>query len=290
MKFAKYWESIETKPDPDVFSFNPQTGEKLSPDDTFTVWGASNESPESAMQRAKERLKKFEHLVKTGFTDKSDYEYGYIREEVLDEILADDGTVLAALTRNNYGAIILNAVNVMFGDIDESSPPGFLGRLFGSKHKDKNYYLEKIEQYQKENPDLSIIVYETFAGLRFVITNRTYDLENTHDRMSMLKMFGALKVDPLYLRLCQQQGCFRARLTPKPWRINTERPPSRYPRSDRRVINDFEDWLQDYEMASTSKTVVKVLKEFGGAHTHPDVRKILDIHDRHALKGLGELA
>lgn len=289
MKFAKYWESIETKPDQDVFSFNPQTGEKLDPETTFTVWGASNESPESAMQRAKERLKKFETMVQNGFTDKSDYEYGFIREEVLDEILADDGTVIAALTRNNYGAIILNAVNVMFGDVDESEH-GFFSRLFGKKKKDKDYYLAKIEQYQKENPELAIIVYETFAGLRFVITNHTYDLENTHDRTEMLKLFAALEVDPLYLRLCQQQGCFRARLTPKPWRINTERPPSRYPRSDRRDINDFEDWLKDYEMASTSKTVVKVLKEFGSANTHPDVRKILEIHDRHALKGLGELA
>ena len=289
MKFAKYWESIETKLDSNTVLFSPRTGQKLEPDETFTVWGASNESQESAMQHAKERLKKFKAMVNNEFTDKSDYEYGFIREEVLDEILADDGTVLAALTRNNYGAIILNAVNVMFGDMDESEP-GFFGRLFGKKKKDKDYYLEKIEQYQKENSDLSIIVYETFAGLRFVITNRTYDLENTHDRMSMLKMFAALEVDPLYLRLCQQQGCFRARLTPKPWRINTERPPSRYPRSDRREINHFEEWLRGYERASTSKTVVNVLKEFGGAHTHPDVRKILDIHDRQALKALGELA
>ncbi len=289
MKFAKYWESIETKLESGIVSFSPRTGEKLDPDETFTVWGASNESPESAMQHAKERLKKFEVMVKNEFTDKSDYEYGFIREEVLDEILADDGTVIAALTRNNYGAIILNAVNVMFGDMDESEP-GFFGRLFGKKKKDKDYYLAKIEQYQKENPELAIIVYETFAGLRFVITNRTYDLENTHDRTSMLKMFAALEVDPLYLRLCQQQGCFRARLTPKPWRINTDRPPSRYPRSDRRVINEFEEWLKGYEMASTSKTVVKVLKAFGSALTHADVRKILDIHDRQALKGLGELA
>ncbi len=289
MKFAKYWESIETKLDTDKVMISPRTGQRLDLDETFTIWGASNESPESAMQRAKERLKKFEAMVKNEFADKSDYEYGFIREEVLDEILADDGSVLAALTRNNYGATILNAVNVMFGDMDESEP-GFFGRLFGKKRKDKDYYLNKIEQYQKEHPDLSIKVYETFAGLRYVITNRIYDLENTHDRTAMLKMFAALEVDPLYLLLCRQQGCFRARLTPKPWRINTERPPSRYPRSERRVINDFEDWLRGYERASTSKTVVKVLKEFGNASTHPDVRKILDIHDRHALKGLGDLA
>ena len=291
MKFAKYWKSIETKVGADKYLIDPQTGKPLDPDSTFTIWGASNKSPESAMQRAKERLKIFEKLVKSEFTDKSDYEYGFIREEVIEEILADDGSMLAVLTRNNYGAIVLNTETVMFGDVDvDEEPPGFLGRLFGSVYKDKAFYINKIEQYQKDNPKLSIIVYETFAGLRFVITNRIYSMDKLDDLTEMSQLFTALEVDPLYKHLCHQQQCFRARLTPKPWRINIERPPNRYPRSERRKINDFEKWLRGYKRESTSKTAVKLLKTFGNTQPHPEVRKVLEVHDKLALNQHKELA
>ena len=49
----------------------------------------------------------------------------------------DEGRVLAVLTRNCYGAIVLNTESVLFGDIDVIEP-GFLSRIlqvFGKTKK-----------------------------------------------------------------------------------------------------------------------------------------------------------
>ena len=172
--------------------------------------------------------------------------------------------MLAVLTRNSYGATVLNSESVLFGDIDIPEP-GFVVRLMRwlrIRQLDKAGYLARIEHYQKANPAHTFRVYETSAGLRFVITSQAFEA----DSPAVKALFADLGVDPLYMTLCRQQTCFRARLTPKPWRIGLDRPASRFPRDARSEQRDFEGWLRRYERASAGVGVVKLLATFGTGH------------------------
>ena len=192
MKFAKYWKEIEVSVDKDFFG-----------NSTVSIWGASNDSDEEAKNNAASRARKFEELIANDDIKLQDYEYwnGYIREEVVDEVLKSDGSIIAALTRNNYGALVLNSESVFFGDIDVTES-GFISRFlerFGRKKRDKAYYIKKVEEFQKENVIYTVRVYETFAGLRVVITNQLFDSNSS----VVNEIFSALDTDPLYVILCK---------------------------------------------------------------------------------------
>src|SRR5690606_35375889 len=104
MKFAKYWSEAFVAVDEAIFGTS-----KLS------TWGASNESQAQAGVNASERATRLGQLISRGLDALHEYEYwnGYIREEVIDEILSDDGRVLGVLTRNSYGATVLNTECVL---------------------------------------------------------------------------------------------------------------------------------------------------------------------------------
>jgi hypothetical protein len=279
MKFAKYWRDVEVPVDQRLFGIPG-----------VSVWGASNISTEDAKKNALSRARHFEKLAAEGFDRLREYEYwnGFIREEVLEEVCAGDGRVLAVLTRNSYGATVLNTETVLFGDIDVPVA-GFFTRIlemFGKQKKDKDYYLAKIGDYQKSNPRYTFRVYETFAGLRFIITNQVF----AADSSLVKELFAALEVDPLYMHLCKHQTCFRARLSPKPWRVGVDRPGSRFPRESRSDIHEFESWLRTYQLASAKVSVVKLLATFGSDAAHRDIERVMTVHDRHSSQGYAGLA
>jgi hypothetical protein len=43
-------------------------------------------------------------------------------------------------------------------------------------------------------------------------------------------------------------------------------------------------------MASAKVSVVKMLATFGTDPTHPDIKRVITVHDRHASQGYGVLA
>ncbi|CAM3043429.1 hypothetical protein [Vibrio neptunius] len=279
MKFARYWAKKEFENETGIF-----WQKKLS------VWGSSNESQEQAAINAENRR----HLMTDFFSGHhergDDYEYwtGVIKEEILLERQNKDGEPLAIISRNGYGAAVLNTSNVVFGDIDVFAP-SFVDRflqLFGREKKDKSYYLALIEAYQKRYPDLAFRVYETHSGLRFILTNKLYA---PRDKF-VDTLFSDLNVDPLYVHLCKKQECFRARLTPKPWRIGMPRPASRFPRSEQSSINEFQQWLGKYNAASVKATSAKYITSFGEHRPHQDVQTVIEIHDQHIARTDVELA
>ncbi|WP_281222892.1 hypothetical protein [Photobacterium sanguinicancri] len=279
MKFAKYWEKQDVNVD------EKQFGQPI-----ISVWGGSNTSSEDADHNAQKRVASLNAFMASDFTEKGDYEYwvGFVREELLEEVKAPDDTVLAVLTRNHYGALVLNTDVALFGDIDVT-PPSFIERFlekFGKTKKDKGYYLKKIEAYQAAHPDLSFRVYETHSGIRFIETSRVI---NSQDPI-VTSLFKDLNVDPLYQYLCHRQACFRARLSPKPWRIGMARPASRFPRCNENEMTAFRLWLSGYEKASQGTTVVKHLASFGARRADATVQRVIELHDRHACLRSGTLA
>ncbi|MFA0412196.1 hypothetical protein AB4520_00125 [Vibrio renipiscarius] len=279
MKFAKYWKKREVNVDGKLFG-----REKLS------IWGASNESEEDASEHASRRLSSMAAFLNGDLSKSAEYEYwmGFVREEILEEVSGESGEAIAIISRNAYGASILNTNNIVFGDID-IQPVSFLDQIlskFGKKKKDKNYVLKRIETYQKNHPTLSFRVYETHSGIRFILTNK----QCSPGDVFVKNLFKDLSVDPLYSRLCLKQDCFRARLTPKPWRIGITRPNSDFPRSSDIDEQTFLLWLREYQSASRQYTTTKYLASFGVAKASLEAQKIIAIHDGYNTKASKALA
>ncbi len=278
MRFAKYWQK-------DTVTLHGRNGESAS----VTGWGASNESHTEARRHATERAELLANILQHKHT-LTEYEYAddYIREEQLVEIKNRDDEVVAILSRNSYGAVILNTDRVVFGDIDIHKP-GAMARLLryiGIPLKDKQYYLKKIESYHNTHPSLVFLVYETCAGLRFIISNR----EMAPDAPEVKTIFKALKVDPLYRRLCHTQSSFRARLSPKPWRIGMDRPQSRFPRLEPEQQHDFDLWLHTYQITASNYASAHFMAAFGEAGIPNNIQLVLDIHNKYACQQGAPLA
>ena len=186
----------------------------------------------------------------------------------------DDPSLQIWFVIAGIGALI---AGFLFPRIGLSLGGGLLGKFFGAKPKDPaTPYLERIEQWARRNPFLGVRVYRTAAGLRGLIANELFD-PTRGDTVELLQAVGS---DPLYVRLCQAQGCFRARLTPKPWRCDMDNPPGVFPLEDAAVEADYRRWVALYEATSASYAVCKPVAAYGPRDVHPEVADVLAYHDR----------
>ena len=183
-----------------------------------TCYGGSNISVEDARGKAKEKAQKIQRKIAGEKHLFEDYE-SEIREELLQTI--DEHSVI---TRNRYGARVLNVESLMILDIDKPKPTtaGGLGGLF--KKKDTRPPKEQIFEMVKtlattKYKDLSFRIYETYQGARVIVLGREFDPCDDATK----KMMDEFNCDPLYTLLCNKQGCYRARLTPKPSRMKVRK-------------------------------------------------------------------
>ena len=136
-------------------------------------------------------------------------------------------------------------------------------------------FISSIEGWVQKNRDFDIRIYRTFGGLRCLVTNRTFDPTQEGIR----EILQNLKCDPMYIKLCQNQECFRARLTPKPWQCGADKPPSRYPWDNSEDELKYRRWEERYKRAASRYAVCKLVKQIGYRKIHPDVSLILSVHD-----------
>ena len=119
---------------------------------------------------------------------------------------------------------------------------------------------------------LAARVYKTAAGFR--ILAQADGLAPGNARFRALAR--ALDADRLYVNLCGKQGCWRARLTPKPRRAGVKRPPreTRFPRAPEAEA-PFAAWLAGYDAASAGFAVCRPVATVGRFVETPAVR----LHD-----------
>lgn len=272
MKIPRYWAR-------ESYSTQAPDGKTVS----AVCWRWSDSSVEEARQQAKigaqqiaSKLLNKQHLDRYGYGERP------MREEVTQTVSGTQNKELAILTRNAYGALVLNAANAMFIDIDfaeEKRSAGPLGGLFGKKAPSQEaVHLERIEQWSRRNPGVDLRVYRTFGGLRCLVTSDVFDPTDESTRVILTEM----ESDPLYVRLCRGQGCFRARLTPKPWRCGVGKPPLRYPWENMQDEIAYRQWEAGYNRAASNYTVCKLVKEIGRGAVHPEVAPIVALHDQAA--------
>jgi hypothetical protein len=242
-------------------------------------WGGSNTDAAEAEQAAEMRLAwlKEKVLFTSGPLKASAlYEYGsgVIREEWLQLLAGTEDAPEAVITRNRYGAPVLNARSLAMIDIDLPEH-ATRGLAFWKKPPDPaQEAMAKLRAWQQANPRASLRVYRTPAGLRVLRIDQEVPVESPEAE----RLLQELGNDRLYAALCKRQQCFRARLGPKPWRADLELPPGRFPREGA-LQGRFEEWLARYALSSATFAACRYLETIGDAPIAGTLRRLVDFHD-----------
>jgi hypothetical protein len=171
--------------------------------------------------------------------DSHNYVKGFLREpndistyrgKEVEPIVDPDGLYeldkeQAWLTVNHYNALVLNSRNMLIADVDFGDHR--LNRFAGAK--DCNDVLanladlhllddEHMRFSQFAFAEQTYLVYRTHSGCRVICTSASVPWDEMGWAAERFMRF--LRTDPEYIQLCGIQKCYRARLTPKPWRCN----------------------------------------------------------------------
>ena len=260
MKLYHYWASAE-------LTATDSKGKNLR----LKKWAGSNDSLSAAKADAERAVRAVRDQIGKFAPPRDGYSYS--TRDVPEEIVRDLGPE-NVFTRNAIGFLVLNTTQIFFADIDLPRGPGFIARLFGaSPQKPEIDAIARLKRFLDTRPSLGARIYRTRAGLRYLFTHAPQAVND--ETLGWLK---ELDSDALYTKLCKNQQCFRARLSPKPWRIDVERP-NRYPRETPEAQSAFRDWLRDYESKSGQYAVCKYLEAAGAASIHRDLEKLIREHD-----------
>lgn len=254
---------------------------------TFRAWGWSGDSLEAARQHGDARAKQASERLRSGQrADSYDYLDCPLREQIVRPVCCGDQQV-AVITRNRYGALVLNAAAVCFVDVDFPPPRarGLLDAvtlLFSAARRHaraeagQQETIQAVRRWSGANPHHSFRLYRTAAGLRLLFTDGLYDPVSPTVR----DLLAGLGSDPLYRRLTTKQQCFRARLTPKPWRCGCEKPPHQFPLETLAAEAAYRLWQQQYEEKAKPFATCRLLESLGPSHAWADaIAIVVAAHD-----------
>lgn len=240
----------------------------------------------SSMEEARERLEarrglRAEFLRMPG----GNFDDYRAKLRALDEIGEDEYSVLLlepvvrqlsedlVITRNRYGVQVLNSTSICFVDVDDV-PLSFVETVrgwFGNKLSPEDKLLGIVRSLCEQDSSLGARVYRTHNGWRIMLTGN--DLAPASPRMKQL--FAALHADPLYVAMCERQQCWRARLTPKPYRVGI----TRFPRpvdSESIYSPESQEWIAKYESVCMGKAVCRLVDCMGC----PILGEGVELHDQ----------
>ncbi len=163
----------------------------------------------------------------------------------------------------------------------------FLSSLFFSTiesiYRIQHSPLKRIESFARKHPQWIMNLYRTKAGYRLLVLHQKFD---PTDEL-LWKSLHKLGVDPLYSRMCRLQKCFRARLTPKPWRIGIQNPIAKGRRAwHARYAQMLEriQWVADYQKLSCFYASCHLVKQYSPdlvqPHLDPEIEAVLLLHDK----------
>ncbi len=252
MKLNKYWVQEEH-----TIVINKQR-------ETIHVWGGSNISEDDARENARIKALKVQSKIDTYSPDEA-YEVT-IREHIVTEINSSN-----IVTVCRYGAQVLNTEQFTILDLDDY-PIEFFDIFRGlGKMSKKERIVYKFKEKLKKRPQLGedFRIYETAKGIRVI--GKKYVSPQEKKFRSLMRFF---YVDWIYIEMCRKQNCYRARLTPKPYRMkgNTIRVTS--PLTCETA--EYKEWSSEYQQRSQNFSVVRLIETIGSNFsTDPVVR----LHD-----------
>lgn len=320
------------------------TADAVAPDGRHIpveIWRGSRTSEAEAQQLARETVDRVARRIQAGegFPDRYTYGERDLREAVVQEIPSTIGGAEpdAALTRNAYGAVVLNSTRACFIDVDgapqresRGGPGGGASHVGGApggglrpvaerilgmfgvrtdgplgsildavlgpadgaaqapapapSHAPSSAAvasadpaLAKLRSWVAAHPEWGVRVYRTSAGLRYLVTHAPFTPGDAESEAAMR----AVGADPDYVKLCRVRHSFRARLTPKPWRIGLPKPPHRFPFESAAEEREVTDWVRRYDAASQGHATCHFVEALGSPTVHPEVEPIVRMHDEH---------
>ena len=275
MKIARYWEK-ETASKANARGHVMQA----------TGWGWSETAADEARQRAKETAQRvLSFLIQGEFID-APHEYGYDerppREEIIDEFTDHADETNAIVTRNSYGCLVLNTRDLVFIDIDFPNRrppipmPAFLRKLLGKTEPAsiEQTVLGKVRDAAGQYAQYGFRIYRTKNGFRVMV--HTHSIPSQAPQATAL--LDAFDADPLYRRLCKNQECFRARLTPKPFRCGSPNPPYRFPFVGNQK-SEYERWDAIYRKKSENYSTCRYVETIGPTECRTDLQGLIELHD-----------
>lgn len=249
------------------------------------AWGWSDRDLDDARRMADTRLQNVLTRVLNGAALPRANSYGYgerpLREEIIDSYPGPQD-LLACVTRNRYGSLVLNTSRMLFIDVDLPEPPppakaGLFGGLFGRKAPPADARAERRAALRAALERLgpaSFALYDTAAGFRALALNRAY----APDSSEVSDIMRATGADLQFAALCKRQASFRARLTPKPWRMRQRLPPGDFPRTGA-AHAAFANWLNDYERAAGGFATCRFVEQVGVGAPLPEFVPLIGLHD-----------
>lgn len=135
----------------------------------------------------------------------------------------------------------------------------------------------RIAHFLAMHRDWRLRLYRTPAGLRLLAMHRRFDPLEAEAG----EFFRAVGADPMYVRMCRQQHCFRARLSAKPWRIGLPRVkprPGVWPINPER-LPERERWVREYERKAEAYAACRHLDDLGSDRVDAEVDGVRLLHD-----------
>lgn len=152
-------------------------------------------------------------------------------------------------------------------------------RVFADKGGAEARASARVQAFSSTHPDWHLRVYRTPAGLRILAMHDTFAPQDE----AVASFFNALHADALYSRMCKVQGCFRARLTAKPWRVGMRRrirPPVAAWSREQAQRPDRLAWIADYERRAEGFAACRYLHSLGDeSRRHPRAEEVRALHD-----------
>jgi hypothetical protein len=137
---------------------------------------------------------------------------------------------------------------------------------------------ELLEGWIALHPDWRLRLYRSPAGWRVLATHGPEQPGSA----IVSAFFAHLGGDPVYAAMCRKQGCFRARLTGKPWRMGvTLRPPrGSWPHRTPEAQDRRARFAAACDAAAPGFAACRFVAEVGTAPEHPRCAAVRDLHDR----------
>ncbi len=139
---------------------------------------------------------------------------------------------------------------------------------------------EPVWEFARRHPDVGVRVYRTAAGLRVLVTGAGAPPRSDRAR----ELLTELGSDPLYVELCETHDSYRARLTPKPFRIGLASLSVTWPCSSGGEERRWLRWVDRYDEARGGHAVCRLLSASGPVPGEVEQR-LVELHDERCLVG-----
>ncbi|OMH28021.1 hypothetical protein [Motiliproteus sp. MSK22-1] len=186
--------------------------------------------------------------------------------------------VCALLTRAYFDSWVVPAIGLFLAALFTSTVAASIHKVALSlRGGAEKVAIKNISKISDQDKNLNLRIYRTPLGLRVLVMNRTYS-PTSNEAIELLKKF---KSDRIYVQMCKNQHCFRARVSPKPWRIGLDRlkpRPGVWPIKEERMAERV-DWVRKYDLRSEHYSSCRFLMSLGGDDVDPKAEFVRQLHD-----------